>query len=179
MTASLDFALHRKPHTRQWSIVFSRAYGMAASQLFCTLNDPGSSFTSPSPRNQFHLNPNPSFGCTLEELLAAEPPILRTVGLPHRGLPHRETSQSLGAGEVEVPLVEVLLSDDELARRCAGCGEWETTPLDKRWAVVGEAGSEGETVYWCGVSFYLSILFIPVLTPPRAVIGRALSPMRS
>jgi len=118
---------------------------MAASQLFCTLNDPGSSSTGPSPRNQFHLNPNPSFGCTLEELLAAEPPILRAVGPSHC-----ETSQSLVAGEVEVPLVEVLLSNDELARRCAGCGEWETTPLDKRWAVVGEAGSEGETVYWCG-----------------------------
>jgi hypothetical protein len=161
----LSYAIARKsPNT--YLLVFARAYGMAASRIVAVLNAstprsnraptlPVSSSGKPLlwldadlDRQNLGLE-----GGMLKALLAAEPSVIVATGRT-RGMYMAE------GGLWETSEVEILLSEDELARVCWYCEAIETETDVKEGDRFVPCGGEGyETTYMCSqVRFiYLTI----------------------
>lgn len=134
------FALARKDDTNrnQYMLALARGYGMAATRKGATLNSSTSSADAPALSSSGHpliwfdadweLDPNESTfpeGGLLDALLAAEPPVIRATG-------RTRTQHTKRGGEREIPQVEILLGEDELAHVCSYCGDVEL-PEGDRW----------------------------------------------
>lgn len=134
------FTLARKDDTNrnQYMLVLARGYGMAATRKGATLNSstPSSDAHVLSPTGNpliwfdadWERDPSDATfpeGGLLNALLAAEPAVIQTTG--------RTRGQSTKkGGEREVPEVEILLGEDELAHICYYCGDVELPQAD-RW----------------------------------------------
>lgn len=153
----LEVALHRRG--TRWYIVYPRAHGMAEGwKLHAALNHPQESDSPPSSRPSSSRNPRfwlreqqrsqGSNAITLDDLLAAEPPIIKSTGIKRPiKLPKAEPVESPATME---SLVEVLLKEEQLCQRCVYCGSWEYSYQGEvKYQKVGE-GDDGP-LYWCGV----------------------------
>jgi hypothetical protein len=146
----LGHALARKPYN-QYTLIFTAGYGMAASRESAILNSttPYSEKLETSAENrpliwldadvdrdERNLGPP---GGMLKALLAAEPPVIRPTG-------RTKVIYASEGGEREVSEVEVLLSEEDLARVCFYCGAMETLSDDRFESCGGQAH---ESLYWC------------------------------
>jgi hypothetical protein len=149
----IELALHRRRN--RWYVVLPRAYGMAESRWWADLNHPrptdppstGPPTSHPHLHHRFWFNSN---HVTLDDILKAEPPVLKVTGISRM-----EKAATVGSDTdvtVEANQVEVLISEDELCRRCAFCGLWEVSNSNYRYEKVGQDGDD--RIYWCGVSEY-------------------------
>jgi hypothetical protein len=184
----LEYGLARKsPNT--YLLVYARAYGMAVCRYTAILNvSTPRSISSPAlrlstsgrpliwidadvDRDPRNIGPE---GGMLKALLAAEPPVFRSTGrtrgmyMPEGGL--------RDAGEVEL-----LLTEDELARACWYCGvieyEWRVSSNDRFVPCDGEGY---QTTYMCSQVrsshrvFFLVMDIIELLQcQKRSMLGRA------
>lgn len=150
----IEFALHRRRNN--YYMVHPRAYGMAESRWFASLNQPRSADpaeTAP-PVSHPHLNRRfwyNSSEVTLEDLLTAQPisgeleQLLKVTGT----IATQNRAGWGGQPDVEVKQVEVVLDEDRFCRRCEYCGGWEsTTDGGQRYQKVGQNGDD--VMYWCG-----------------------------
>ncbi|EPQ56522.1 hypothetical protein GLOTRDRAFT_138232 [Gloeophyllum trabeum ATCC 11539] len=144
----LSLCLHRRGN--RWYIVWGRGYGMAVNRWVASLNSPRRSDppTTAPPKGLEHLNHRFWFNPTqdpeklLQDLLAADKPVIKLTGNSRR---EKWAGDPTGRTEIDAKQVEVLVPDDQLSRRCAFCGSWENTG-DPRWCKV----EDGEDpVYWC------------------------------
>jgi hypothetical protein len=153
----ISYAIARKsPNT--YILAYARAYGMAASREVAILNafTPRSNSAPTLPlsasgkpliwidtdldRDARNLGPE---GGVLKALLAAEPPVIQSTGRT-RGM-HMTEGGLRDAGEVEL-----LLTEDELARVCWYCSAIETETDVKDNDRFRSCGGEGyETTYMC------------------------------
>jgi hypothetical protein len=153
----IELALHHRRNT--WFVVFPRAYGMAASRWVACLNNPRSTdppSTAP-PASLPHLNHRFWYNSTeiaLDDLLKAKPmftdtdqPLVKVTGLSRTEKQRGSGSQS--QLDVEAKQVEVLISEDQLCRRCMYCGIWEVSGNTVRYTQVGQDGDDA--LHWCGV----------------------------
>jgi hypothetical protein len=154
----IECALHRKGNN--WYIVHPRAYGMAESRWVACLNNPRSTdpaSTAP-PASLPHLNHRfwyNSDRITLDDLLKAKPiyadtnqPLVKVTGMSRTEKKREFGSQS--QLDVEAKQVEVLISDDQLCRRCMYCGIWEVSGSAARFEKIGQDGDDA--LHWCGVN---------------------------
>ena len=128
----LEFAIARKapPNPHQYMIVFSRAYGMAASSKVATLNCSTTARAIDEPKLSSEGRPllwldsdmdhsswsiSPPGIDTLSALLHATPPVIRATGRTRMMI-----AQPGGAKDARE--VELLLEEDELSRMCRYCG---------------------------------------------------------
>jgi hypothetical protein len=91
---------------------------------------------------------------TLENVLQAEPPLLRLTGRSRSEIRANHEPKV----EIEAKEVEVLICDEGLSRKCAFCGHWESELNDVRFLKVGM--DKDDPLYWCGsgVSYFLFVV---------------------
>lgn len=112
-------ALHRRGSRRY--IVFPRAYGMLPDwRLWAPSNRPQAADAHPpksrSLNPMFWLHEQPLMPASLDDMLAADPPILQYKGI-------KRTGWSPNSKEYwEEGLVEMLLKEENLCQRCIYCG---------------------------------------------------------
>ncbi|KZT27899.1 hypothetical protein NEOLEDRAFT_1176477 [Neolentinus lepideus HHB14362 ss-1] len=149
---NLSMALHRRAN--RWYIVWGRAYGMAVTRWVSSLNSPRPTDppTTAPPKGLEHLNHrfwfNPSCEENAEEflqdLLSATKPFIKVTGNSRREKAGRDPKNEV---EIDARQVEILVSDEELSRKCSYCGTWESDGDERRWYKVEDGV---DPVYWCG-----------------------------
>lgn len=152
----LEFAIARKapPNPHQYMLVFSRAYGMAASSKVAILNCSTTARAIDAPKlspagrpliwldsdmDRSPWNIGPPGGDMLTALLEANPPVIRATGRTRMMI-----AQPGGAKNAHE--VELLLEEDQLSRMCRYCGGTELAEAD-RFMRCG--GDDARPEYMC------------------------------
>ncbi|EPS94156.1 hypothetical protein FOMPIDRAFT_1134853 [Fomitopsis schrenkii] len=153
---SFEYAIARKaePNPNQYMLIFSRAYGMAATRNLATLNYSTTARAieapklSPAGRPLIWIDSDidripgslgPASGDMLSALLQASRPLIRPTGRTRMMI-----AQPGGARIAHE--VEILLEEDELAHMCGYCGCPELAEPD-RFKRYG--GSDARPEYIC------------------------------